>query len=236
MVHGLTLLIPAKTDTERDAVARAWEEAGGSVLRLDRFWEPPEVERSRVRLYGNDTFCLVVAQKLGLELVSPPDELLVTVDEAWLKRALHATTLERVASEPFPRFIKPLVPKLFRASVYPSPAELEVECRGLGGETAVLSSEVVELEAEARCFVLDGQVRACSVYEGEGDAREAADFIAAFARSAPLPKTCVLDAALIRGRGWALLEANAAWGAGLNGCDARAAIACIAEATRLPSP
>ena len=71
------------------------------------------------------------------------------MDAAWLKRALHATTLERVASETYPRFM-----------------------------------------------------------------------------------TWVLDAALIRG--WALLEANAAWGAGLNGCDPRGAMACIAEATHLP--
>lgn len=232
MLDGLTLLIPEKPDPERDAVARTWREAGGSVLRLDRFWSPPEVDRQRVRLYGNDTFCLVLAQKLGLELVSPPDELLLTVDPAWLQRELHGSTLERAAHEAFPRFIKPLVPKQFRARVYRGPSELEEECRGLTPDTAVLSAEVVEIQAEARAFVLDQQVRTCALYEGEGLVSEAEAFLSAFARSTPIPRTCVLDAALIRGRGWALLEANASWGAGLNGCDPVQAITCIAEASR----
>jgi hypothetical protein len=42
MLDGLTLLIPEKADPER--------EGGGSVLRIDRFWSPPEVDRQRVRL------------------------------------------------------------------------------------------------------------------------------------------------------------------------------------------
>lgn len=232
MLDGLTLLIPEKADPERDAVARAWREGGGSVLRIDRFWSPPEVDRQRVRLYGNDTFCLVLAQKLGLELVSPPDDLLLTVDPVWLQRELHGSTLEGAARAAFPRFIKPLVPKQFRARVYRGPAELEEECRGLTANTAVLSAEGVEIQAEARAFVLDQQVRTCSLYEGgEGPAPEAEAFLSAFAHATPLPRTCVLDAALIRGRGWALLEANATWGAGLNGCDPTQAVACIAEAT-----
>jgi hypothetical protein len=79
--------------------------------------------------------------------------------------------------------------------------------------------------------VLDGRVRTCAVYEGEASVTEAEAFLAAVAREVPLPRTCVLDAALVEGRGWALLEANAAWGAGLNGCDAAEAARCIAAAT-----
>lgn len=232
MFNGLTLLVPAKADLERDAVAREWEAGGGEVLRLDRFWSPPEVDRARVRLYGNDTFCLVLAQKLGLTLVSPPDDLLLQVDAALLKREVHGTTLERAATEAFPRFIKPLVPKVFRAAVWPGPDALAEECRGLTPDTPVLSSEVVPLRAEARAWVLDGRVRTCAVYEGEGPVAEAEAFLATVARHAPLPRTCVLDAAWVEGRGWALLEANAAWGAGLNGCAPAEAARCIAEATR----
>ncbi len=32
--------------------------------------------------------------------------------------------------------------------------------------------------------------------------------------------------------GWAFLEANATWGAGLNGCDPVAVLPCLAAATR----
>lgn len=35
-----------------------------------------------------------------------------------------------------------------------------------------------------------------------------------------LPTTCLIDVALVED-GWCLLEGNAAWGAGLNGCDLR---------------
>jgi hypothetical protein len=234
VTESYTLLIPAKADPERDAVARAWEQGGGTVMRVDRFWSPPEVERTRVRLYGNDTFCLVLAQKLSLELVSPPDDLLLQVDSTWLKREVHLSTLERVTSEPFPRFIKPLVPKVFRAAVWKEPAALVEECRGLEPGTPMLSAEVVSLRAEARAWVLDGQVRTCAMYEGEGVLSEARAFLDTVARAAPLPRTCVLDAALVEGRGWALLEANAAWGAGLNGCEAIEAAHCIAAATLAP--
>lgn len=55
-----SLLIPEKADPERDAVASAWEEAGGVALRFGRFWDPPPLDKERVRVYGNDTFCLVL--------------------------------------------------------------------------------------------------------------------------------------------------------------------------------
>ena len=75
------------------------------------------------------------------------------------------------------------------------------------------------------------------MYEGEGPVAEAHAFLTTVASAAPLPRACVVDVALVEGRGWALLEANAAWGAGLNGCDAAEAARCIAEATTvLPTP
>ena len=69
--RNLTLIIPDKPDPERDSVANAWENSGGTVLRLGRFWDPPELISADVRVYGNDTFCLVLAQKLCLDLISP---------------------------------------------------------------------------------------------------------------------------------------------------------------------
>ncbi|WP_338871747.1 ATP-grasp domain-containing protein [Myxococcus stipitatus] len=201
------------------------------MLRVDRFWSPPEVEPARTRLYGNDAFCLVLAQKLGLTLVSPPDDLLLHVDPSWLGRRVVGSTLEQVVTGPFPRFIKPQVPKLFRANVWNAPEALLAECQGLEPQTRVLSSDIVDIRAEARAWVLEGRVLTCALYEGEGNASMAQDFLDTVARRASLPRTCVLDAAFVAGSGWVLLEANAAWGAGLNGCDANAAARCIAEAS-----
>lgn len=173
LIHDV-LLVPAKPDVERDAVADAWVDAGGTVLRIDRFWTRPDVQPARV---------------------------------------------------------KPLVPKQFRARVWRGADELRAECAGLAPETAVITSEVVEIRAEARAWIMDGQVLTCAVYDGDGDPDGAARFVADAITGLDLPSTCVIDAALIVD-GWCILEANASWGAGLDGCAAPAAARCIDRATR----
>lgn len=227
------LIVPVKPDVERDAVAAAWEARGGAVLRVDRFWARPDVEPARTALYGADTFCLVLAQLLGLDLVSPPHDLLLRADRGLTRRAVRGVSLAEALAGGFPTFVKPLVPKQFRARVWPTPDALRAECSGLPPDTAVIASEVVAITAEARAWILDGQVLTCAVYEGAGDAAEAARFAAGAAAALDLPPTCVLDVARLES-GWCLLEANAAWGAGLNGCDAAEAVRCIDRATRAP--
>ncbi|MNC94324.1 hypothetical protein D3C83_111490 [compost metagenome] len=51
LFSGFTLLIPEKDDIERNAVAEAWQNKGGEVIRVGRFWEPPDVDPSRVKVY-----------------------------------------------------------------------------------------------------------------------------------------------------------------------------------------
>jgi hypothetical protein len=46
-----------------------------------------------------------------------------------------------------------------------------------------------------------------------------------------LPRAVVVDVGLIAGRGWAVIEFNAAWGAGLNGCDPEKVLPAILEAS-----
>lgn len=127
----LTLLIPERGDIERDAVADAWVRGGGTVLRVGRFWDPPAVDPGRTRVYGNDTFCLVLAQKLGLELVSPPDDLLGQLEPALVGRAIEFMPLADVGRLRYPVFVKSAVPKLFTARIYESAQDLLDEARGL---------------------------------------------------------------------------------------------------------
>ena len=231
--RDLTLVISDKPDPERDAVADAWSAAGGEVLRLGRFWDPPPLDPKRVRVYGADSYCQVLAQKLGLDLVSPVDDLLVHLSTTTTKRVVRKTTLRDVVSETFPVFVKSMIPKLIRSRVYQSSDEVMEAARGLEPEAELLTSEIVELVAEARSWVLDGVILSIACYEGEAALKDARELAAEVAKETIVPSPCVVDVGLTRDRGWIVIEANPAWGAGLNGCDPTAAAQCIARATRL---
>lgn len=232
-LKNLILLIPEKADAERAAVAAAWQASGGKVITLGRFWEPPPIPLG-VRVYGDHLFCHVLAQILGLKLISPADDLLLHVDQRCVKRKIQRTTLDCMRKIPFPCFAKPLVPKLFRGRVFDSPFELEEECRQLPSKTGILYCEVVKFNCEARAFIYGGKVITMAIYNGEGNLEDARIFLKSFldAHSSLLPVTCVADVGYIQDRGWALVEFNPAWGAGLNGCDAKKAILCISEASK----
>jgi len=222
---GLTLIIPDRPDAERDAVASAWTEVGGKVLRLGRFWEPPELDPANVRVYGSETFCLVLAEKLNLTLISPPDDFIRSVPSDLLARRVEIVRLCEALESRFPVFVKPVKPKQFSARVYSGPHDLQEETCGLNPDAPVIRSEVVKLLAEARAFVLDGRVLDASIYEGDAPLPE--EFLASLGERVALPVSCVVDAGLIAGAGWAFLEANAVWGAGLNGCKASLVLPCI---------
>lgn len=228
---GLNLLIPDKPDVERDAVAEAFESCGGTVYRIARFWDPPHFESSTVRVYGADTFCLVLQQKLGFTLHSPSDDLLLTVPAKFLNRQAAGMALGETPFVDFPAFIKPVVPKQFRGKVYESSAALAAECRGLPPDTPVLVAEAVAFTAEVRSFALDGVVLDAAVYEGSAGAAGAREFVEALTQSMSLPRAVVVDVGLIDGCGWAVVEFNAAWGAGLNGCEAEKVLPAIVAAS-----
>ncbi len=228
---GLNLLISDKPDPERDSVAESFASCGGAVHRIGRFWDPPVFDPSTVRVYGADSFCLVLQQKLGLTLCSPDDGLLLQVPPEFLKRQIARNTLAQISTITFPSFVKPLVPKQFRGAVYQSSGELAAECRGLTPDTAVFTSEPVTLIAEARTFVIEGHVLDAAVYEGKADVVGVGTFVTRMTQIMPLPHTVVVDVGFIDGRGWAVIEFNAAWGAGLNGCDPDKVLPAIVAAS-----
>lgn len=231
---GLNLLVSDKPDVERDALADAFAQGGGEVHRLGRFWDPPVFDPATVRVYGADSFCLVLQQKLGFGLCSPADDLLLRVPSPFLKRQLAQRTLADALSS-LPAFVKPVTPKQFRGAVYTSPEDLAAECRGLPQETAVFVAETVTLTAEVRSFVLDGHVLDAAVYEGNAALADANAFITELVQRVELPRSVVVDVGFVADRGWAVIEFNAAWGAGLNGCNAiRVLPAIIAASGELP--
>jgi hypothetical protein len=200
------------------------------VHRLGRFWDPPVFEPTTVRVYGADSFCLVLQQKLGFGLCSPADDLILRIPPRFLQRKLEQRTLAE-APGLLPSFIKPVVPKQFRAAVYRSGDALAEECRGLPPETPIIVSEIVTLACEVRSFVLDGRVLDAAVYEGSANVTDATAFVAELAKTLPMPRTLVVDVGFIPNRGWAVIEFNASGGAGLNGCDAEKVLPAILAAS-----
>jgi hypothetical protein len=230
-----TLLIPEKTDIERSAVASTFQRLGGSVLRLAKFWQKPaDFEGEQIAIYGNDTFAKVVAQVFKVHLISPDDSLIARLSPRWTKRLIIINTITQLTEADFPCFIKPVIPKQFKANVYQTLTELLIETQGLDALTEVLLSEIVEITAEARAFIRNGTLLDIALYEGKASLEGGRKFLEEFMNTHPdLPGVYVADMGYHETKGWFILEFNACWGAGLNGCDPQKVLPCILEATQL---
>ena len=82
---------------------------------------------------------------------------------------MGTTALGDAGQLTYPLFVKPLVPKLFRALVQQSSADLLAETAGLPPETSLIWSEPTVFVAEMRAFAVDRQVAALAAYEGNVD-------------------------------------------------------------------
>jgi hypothetical protein len=144
------------------------------------------------------------------------------------------------------RFVKPADEKSFPARVYA--ADEDIPATELHPAAApVLLAEPVRWTSESRCFALDHAVTALSVYARDGERAEedgawpTSDAELAGARryaqevpeddSVAFPPAVVLDVGVVAGRGWAVVETNAAWGAGVYGCDPGAVLPVLARAS-----
>src|SRR6185369_11596907 len=124
--------------------------------------------------------------------------------------------------------------KSFDAEVYPTGSDLPAE-ETLPAELPVLVAEPVIWEIEFRCFIAERQLAALSIYSHDGHlARdedenwpvetasqdEASRFVTQLMedKTVDLPPAFVLDVGKIKGRGWAVVEANPAWASGIYGC------------------
>ena len=127
-------------------------------------------------------------------------------------------------------FVKPPNDKSFPARVYRG----EALPPDFPDDAPVLIQEIVEWEKEFRCYIVDRQLRTFSVYLREGELQRELGFESSDAEDAeltafvqlcladprvPLSRAAVVDVGMIRGRGWAIIEQNAPWGAGIYGCD-----------------
>lgn len=226
-----TLILTPRFTEDAQALWRAAGLLGWDVERLSS-WRVPAEMCSVVEpvLYLEGLMGPSLAAQFGLKLIEPPVDWLPRLPKEYRKRHVELTTLGLARMLQQPAFIKPPNDKCFPAGVYPG-SELSSD---FPDEMPVLISEIVEWESEFRCFLLDRELRTFSVYLRNGElqkvhgfphtsqeAKEVRDFVATLLADnrVELQKTAVVDVGTIQGRGWAVVEQNAAWGSGLYGCD-----------------
>jgi hypothetical protein len=209
-------------------------------------WRVPDIPPEEVVVYGEPLFALHVAQTLGLRLQEPPVDWLPRLPLRWRGREVRLTTLAEARAVSARSFIKPAEEKCFEARVYASGAELPSP-GPLPESLPVLVQEVVDWSTEFRCFVADRKVETVSAYWRGGQPAKtedglwtASDTELERARhfcesvlndsSVPVPEAVAMDVGVIQNRGWAVIECNAAWGAGIYGCDPVAVLRVLRRA------
>lgn len=229
---GRLLIIPQQADPEREALARAWQAAGGKVQRLARIWAPePAAKDQSVCVYGNAIFCQVLADALSLQLLGPDDDLLSRLPRHLVGRAVTVSRLDQALELSYPCFVSSLPPKLFTSGIVGSAPRLTALTEGLGRKTGLLVSEVVHFEAEARAFIYDRKVLDLSLYRGKGDREQATALAETVAAMEGTPFGYAVDLGLVGDR-WTVLKFQPSWEARLRGCDPEKVIFSIAAATR----
>lgn len=228
-----TLVLPPRYTPDTIAVGRAAATAGWGVERLGGWRVPDWLRGEDVLLYGEPLFASVVATALGVALLGPPSEWLPQLPGAYRRRDVRYASLEEARLLVRPTFVKPADEKCFPPSVIQSGLDLPGPAV-LPGTTPVLLAEPVHWQAEFRCFVVDRRIITVSVYWRDGELAQSPDGAWTDDRTATalefaesvcsdpavdLPPAVVVDVGLIEGRGWSVVEANAAWGSGIYGCN-----------------
>lgn len=242
-----TLILSPRRTRDIDALEQAATSAGWRTRRLAS-WSPPlDLRGTRVAVYGEPLLCALLAQELDLRLIEPTFDWLARLPHAWLQRDMAFTTLGQARETTEQRFVKRCDDKCFVARVY-EPGEVTDLPETIGDSTPVLVSEPVVWDSEFRAFVLEGRITTMSTYAERGElvlravsdggsrARDAVEFVERFLGSGiTLPPACALDVGQIEGRGWAVVEANTAWGSGIYACDPERVLEVLCRACRLPS-
>ena len=242
-VGAPTLILTPRHTGDSQLLWRAALRRGWHVERL-RTWRIPGQLREVADpvLYVEALFGPTLAEELGVRLVEPPDDWLVRLPAEYRLRDIRLTTMAEARASSTPAFVKPPADKSFAARVYTG-AGLPDE---LPGDMPVLVSEVVAWESEFRCIVLDRELRTFSIYARNGALQDDEDYACTDGEAAALrdfvsrlladprvelPRAIGVDVGVIAGRGWACVEANGVWGAGLYACDPDEALEVIRHAT-----
>jgi hypothetical protein len=229
-----TLILPPRYTDDSIALWRAATAMGWTVMRLQGWRVTPDPPIDEPVPYGEPLFVATVAEQLGLAALEPPFDLLARMPERFRRRHVQFRRGADIASYRFPAFLKPADDKCFPAAVYQSATELGRFA--IPDAAPILRSEVVSWDVEFRCFIAGRRCLTLSPYARNGalalandgswpssdaELSGASDFLQGLLSCAEveLPPAVAIDLGMIAGRGWAVVEANPCWGAGIYGCD-----------------
>jgi len=235
------IFTPRSTEDSR----ALWKAAGSLGWRTERLtnWRVPEHLHGLPDpvLYGEALFGPTLAEQLGITLLNPPEDWLVRLPIEFKHRNISLTTLVAARANEGRAFVKPPNDKSFPAGIYLG-SDLPTE---YPDNMPVLVSEVVKWEKEFRCFILNRSLRTYSLYARYGDLQREAEFASSPEEDSQLeafmsrlladprvdlPNATVVDVGSIEGNGWACVEQNAAWGAGIYGCNPLAVLEVLQHA------
>ena len=242
-----TLILPPRYSDDSNALWRAALKLGWPIERLQSWRVPDDVRPQSVAIYGESLRATFVAEQLSMPLYEPPFEWLTLLPSQFVGRKIEFLTLGEARDKVFPLFVKPAGEKTFEARVYQSANDLDFG-KIWPDSTPVLISDPVIWEVEYRYFVLNRQVKTASSYwrgdsstQDENGAyisppdelRAAVEFTNKLLKKKKpysLLPFCgaVVDVGLLRGFGWAVIEANPAFASGIYGCDPEAVLEVIA--------
>jgi hypothetical protein len=226
-----TLILSPRYSDDSITLRRAAIALGWDVMRLASWRCPEDFEPQEPVLHAEPLFNTAIAEQLGLTLVEPDEDFLVRLPGDYVRREVQLLTADKARTLPNPVFIKPPNQKTFPAKLYACGSDLPE----MPGDDLVLASEPVDWVAEFRFFIRDRRVHASSPYwlngalaRNQDDWVVDADLMAATTNlvhrllndpNVDIPVAVVLDAGVIRDVGPAVVEANAASGSGIYGCD-----------------
>ena len=240
-----TLLLTPRSTDDAQELWRGCARLNWNVHRVHG-WKVPALDPADVAVYAEPLLATHIAQALKLELLEPEVDWLPSLPERWRNRTILLSTMKEARGILEPRFIKSAAGKEFDARVYASGKDLP---RGemISDSLAVLIQEIVHFDVEYRCFVSDRVVKTASSYWRHGkdprderglwsvtELSEATQFCAAFLADSAvgLPDACVVDVGFIQGKGWSVIECNAAWSSGVYGCDGAEILPVLRRACR----
>ena len=228
------LILSSSYNTESKILRRSAQDLKWETFRFEGDNIPSWYEHrdSQHAIYCTVPKAFNVACQLDSILLGCSGNWLTELPEKFSKRRIDLLELRNAAGIKADCFIKPALGKPFDAAVRTG-QQLVSQTSHLPSGLLVHASEVVEWEKEYRCFTKDNKVMTLSPYRRGAvtffsyrsplrgprrELEEASAFADSVLNSVPCPRAFVLDVGFIKGRGWAVVEPNECWGAGLYGC------------------